>query len=162
MRDVELFVRYIAFQYDLENYSGNLKKFLDDECNQLNKKWATEEPVIKGKAIQMEEAIGTVYDVFGDNAFRKWDGVKYENRFNRAVFDIMTYYFANERVRKQALLKKVKLKASFQKLSDDPAFVRSVESTTKSVEATSKRFQLWGKQLIKTLGIQIILPQLGK
>jgi hypothetical protein len=162
MRDVELFVRYIAFQYDLENYSGNLKKFLDDECKDLNKKWVTEAPVIKGKAVQMEEAIGTVYDVFGDNAFRKWDGMKYENRFNRAVFDIMTYYFANERVRKHALLKKVKVKASFQNLSHDPAFVRSVESTTKSVEATSKRFQLWGKQLIKTLGIQIVLPQLGK
>lgn len=162
MRDVELFVRYIAFQYNLENYSGNLKKFLDDECQKLNKKWATEEAVIKAKAVQMEEAIGTVYAVFGDDAFRKWDGVRYENRFNRAVFDIMTYYFSIERVRKQALLKKIKVKSSFQKLSEDPAFVRSVESTTKSVEATSKRFQLWGKRLMKTLGIQIIIPQLGK
>ena len=133
MRDVELFVRYIAFQYDLENSSGNLKKFLDDECKELNKKWLTEAAVIKEKALQMEEAIKTVYDVFGDDAFRKWDGVKYENRFNRAVFDIMTYYFANERVRKQALLKKLKVKTSFQNLSHDPAFVRSVRALQKAL-----------------------------
>jgi hypothetical protein len=35
MRDVELFVRYIAFQDSLSSYKGNLKSFLDDECKRL-------------------------------------------------------------------------------------------------------------------------------
>lgn len=162
MRDVELFVRYIAFQYSLESYSGNLKKFLDDECQRLNQRWAVEEANVKQKATQMEEAISSAYEVFGENAFRKWDGKKFENRFNRAVFDITTYYFANERVRKRALSMRAKVNAGFQAVSEDPAFLKSLETTTKSIGATATRFQLWGKRLMRTLGTQIDIPNLGE
>jgi hypothetical protein len=54
MRDVELLVRYFAFQYDVSNYSGNLKKFLDDECKRLNERWTRDESEIRAKAQQME------------------------------------------------------------------------------------------------------------
>lgn len=162
MRDVELFVRFFAFQYDLEGYSGNLKKFLDDECRQLNQRWPKEEAAIREKAVQMEAAIGSTYEIFGESAFRKWDGAKYENRFNRAVFDIMTYYFADGRIRKKALSTKTKVKTGYLLLSRNPGFVKSLETTTKSVDATATRFRLWGEQLTKTLGIQVDVPKLGR
>jgi len=162
MRDVELFVRFMAFQYALQKYSGNLKRFLDDECEELNKQWPTQETTILEKAAQMEEAIGAAYEVFDDDAFRKWDGVQYENRFNKAVFDIVVYYFARERVRKRALAKKAKVKAAYQSLSRNVAFVKSLETTTKSVNATATRFRLWGDQLAKTLVMQVDLPKIGK
>jgi len=162
MRDVELFVRYMAFQYALDSYSGNLKKFLDDECRNLNQKWASEEHSVKAKSVDMEEAIATAYGVFDEDAFRKWEGGKYENRFNRAVFDIVTYYFAEQRIRKKAIASKAKVKLGFQTLSGNAAFLRSLETTTKSVEATETRFHLWGKQLSKTLSIPVTLPEVGK
>jgi len=162
MRDVELFVRYVAFQYNLEGYTGNLKKFLDDECQRLNQRWLTEEGTIKEKADQMEKAVAAAYEIFGDNSFRKWDGDKYENRFNRAVFDIMTYYFADGRVRKKALSSKTKVKAGYQSLSRNPAFVKSLETTTKSVDATATRFALWGERLARVLGVKVNLPKLGR
>jgi hypothetical protein len=162
MRDVELFVRYIAFQYNLEGYSGNLKKFLDDECKNLNQRWSAEEPEIRRKAAEMEEAIDATYQIFSDNAFEKWDGEKYENRFNRAVFDITTYFFSQERTRNKALSMKPKVKASYQSLSQDVAFRKSLETTTKSIGATATRFQLWGKRLSKTLLTQVEIPKFGK
>ena len=141
MRDVELFVRYVAFQYSLDTYTGNLKLFLDNECKRLNNRWTTDEPDIRHKAEQMEAAISASYDIFGDNAFRKYDGHSYETRFNRAVFDIIVYYFADDAIRKAALTKKTKVKNAYEALSTNIAFVKSVETTTKSVDATRTRFR---------------------
>jgi len=162
MRDVELFVRYIAFNDSLAEYKGNLKSFLDDECKRLNSRWASDELDIRQKAAQMEEAISASYDIFGDNAFRKFDGQGYETRFNRAVFDIIVFYFADNVVRKAALAKKTKVKNAYEALSANSAFVKSVETTTKSVEATRTRFLTWGHALSKAVGIKITLPTIGK
>lgn len=41
MRDVEVFLRYFSFQYSLNGYSGNLKRFLDDTVNLLNEAWGS-------------------------------------------------------------------------------------------------------------------------
>lgn len=162
MRDVELFVRYVAFQYSLDTYTGNLKTFLDDECKRLNSRWTTDEPDIRHKAEQMEAAISASYDIFGDNAFRKYDGHNYEIRFNRAIFDILIYYFANDTVRNSALSKKTKVKNAYEALSTNSAFIKSVETTTKSVDAARTRFLTWGQTLGKATGVKVTLPSIGK
>jgi hypothetical protein len=158
MRDVELFVRYFAFQYDIGNYSGNLKQFLDNECARRNQRWQSEGNQIKEKAGQMEAAISATFDIFGQHAFRKWDGSNYETRFNRAVFDIMVFYFSDEDIRKKALAMKTRVREAYESLSKNRSFVKSIESTTKSVVATTTRFRLWGRQLAKTLRIQVTPP----
>jgi hypothetical protein len=161
MRDVELFVRYSAFQNYLSDYSGNLKKFLDDTCKSLNDSWATIEPTIKKQSEDLEAAISLSYDIFGQNAFRKRDGTGYETRFNRAIFDIIVYYFSREAIREKANSKKAKVKTAFEVISADVAFLRSIELTTKSIQATSTRFRMWGQQLSKALATKITLPQIG-
>jgi hypothetical protein len=162
MRDVELFVRYVAFHYSLDTYTGNLKTFLDNECKRLNSKWTAEESDIRHTAEQMEAAISAAYEIFGDNAFRKYDGNSYETRFNRAVFDIILYYFSDDAIRKAALAKKTRVKNAYEALITNSAFVKSVETTTKSVDATRTRFVTWGKTLSKALGIKVALPSIGK
>jgi hypothetical protein len=108
----------------------------------------------------MESAIGATYEVFANDAFRKYDGRQYETRFNRAVFDIIVYYFANDAIRKAALTKRAKVKNVYEALSANNEFVRSVETTTKSVDATRIRFRTWGETLSKALGTHITLPSL--
>jgi hypothetical protein len=162
MRDVELFVRYMAFQFSIRSYTGNLKAFLDDECKRLNSRWTTDEQSVREKAEEMESAITAAYDIFATCAFQKYDGVAYEGRFNRAVFDIIVYYFANDAIRKAALSKKTKVKNAYEGLSNNAAFIKSVESTTKSVEATRARFSLWGQALAPALGIKISVPVIGR
>lgn len=158
MRDVELFVRYIAFQYNLSAYTGNLKSFLDNECKRLNDKWGTAEADIRSKTEQMEEAIRASYEIFGDNSFRKYDGHNYETRFNRAIFDVVIFYFSVETVRKSALAKKVRVKSMYEGLSGNSAFIKSVETTTKSLDATRTRFLAWGQALSKAVSTKITLP----
>jgi len=156
MRDVELLVRYFAFQYKFGDYSGNLKHFLDETCKLLNAEWKKQEAAVNAGAGKMERAIDAAYEVFGEDAFRKWDGAGFETRFNRAVFDVIVYFFSQESIRKKAVAAKSKVKAAYQKLSvDDPEFLRSIETTTKSKKATRTRFSAWKRQLEKTLGIKI-------
>jgi hypothetical protein len=156
MRDVELLVRYYAFQHRLGNYSGNLKKFLDDTCKQLNTEWKNKEAALKAEADKMEAAIDTAYAIFGQNAFRKWDGADYEPRFNRAVFDVIVYYFSQDSTRKKAIATRTKVKKAYERLCvRDSEFLRSIETTTKSQTATKKRFAAWKNQLEKTLGTKL-------
>lgn len=162
MRDVELFVRYIAFQYSISSYAGNLKTFLDNECKGLNSRWAIDKSDVCGKAGQMEAAIEASYEIFGNNTFRKYDGRNYENRFNRAVFDVVVYYFTNDSTRKAAVAKKAKVKSAYEALSSNAAFIKSIETSTKSVEATNTRFSTWGQALNKALGTKITLPVIDR
>ena len=136
----------MAFQYLLRQYSGNLKAFLDDTCKRLNKQWSNQEAVVEKQANEMEEAIQATFDIFGDDAFQKWDVEVqgFQGRFNRAVFDVMVYYFSQESVRKKAVKSRSRIKSSFTRLcKTNSNFVKSVETTTKSKKATETRFNTW-------------------
>jgi len=162
MRDVELLVRYFAFKNNIAKYTGNLKEFLDGTCGDLNKNWRLREQRTRDQAEQLEAAIQAAFKIFDIHAFRKWDGSRYEKRFNRAVFDVMVYYFSNERTRRKAVALKVSVRNAFQQLCESDAdFVKSVETTTKSIDSTSTRFAKWGRSLAKAIKSQVDVPELG-
>ena len=140
MRDVELLVRYYAFRNFVTDYSGNLKLFLDTTCKTLNDRWEQQEATLKSQADDLDAAMAATFTIFGDdNAFRKSDGQNYQARRNRAVFDIMVYYFAQTSIRDAALAKAADVEAAFRNLCGDNDFLRSIESTTKSTSATKLR-----------------------
>jgi hypothetical protein len=164
MRDAELMVRFYAFVNFLTDYNGNLKSFLDSTCKRLNQKWEHEEDAIVAQVEDLEAAIETTFQVFSEkNAFRKWDAEQkeYERRFNRAVFDAMVFYFSQARVRKKIRGNEGKIEGDFKKLCEQNlSFIRSIETTTKSLEATVSRLSIWGRVLSKRLGLELELPKL--
>jgi hypothetical protein len=148
MRDVELVVRFFAFRLSLPEYRGNLKKFLDDACVNLNNRWATDEEQFRKIAGQLEEAITTATKIFGSSTvFRKWDGDRFEKPLNRAVFDVITNSLVEPRVRTLALRNKAGVIQAFKRLCSDKAFRSAIESTTKSKVAVRTRFSKWFKEL---------------
>jgi hypothetical protein len=160
MRDAELLVRYYAFKNFLEEYRGNLKDFLDLTCQRLNSEWEQRKDEIEKQAQDLAEALEATFEIFGeDDAFRKWDGKQYEGRFNRAVFDAMIFYLSDAKVRTRALARKSHVARDFQNLcSRSRAFLRSVETTTKSVDSTSTRLTLWGESLKRRLKLTMAVP----
>jgi len=158
MRDVELFIRHLAFSHLISTYAGNLKRFLDEACESLNKDWEQKKEQIAKDADSLDSAIEATYAIFGEDAFHKWTLEGYETKFNRAVFDVMTYYFANAIVRRLAVEKKVAVLKSFKSLCENEDFRKSVETTTKSIPATQTRLRLWGEILAKELGTRITIP----
>ena len=94
MRDVELVLRYFSYRLFAGQYNGNLKHFLDHTAEFLNNNWSREHGTVDSMARGLEDAIEITRRIFGNkHEFRKWNGATYERRINRAVFDIMSYYF---------------------------------------------------------------------
>lgn len=82
-----------------------------------------------------------------------------KKKFNRAVLDVIAFYFADEKIRSIALDKKETVKESFKTLCDtNEMFRKSIESTTKSMDSTINRFSLWGDELKKALGEDFQIP----
>ncbi|MGX9887425.1 DUF262 domain-containing protein [Streptomyces sp. NPDC002276] len=152
MRDIEIMLRYYAMTLRLGEYTGNLKKFLDDTVNELNEAWPTREGWIKEVASECNRAIQATFDVFGDSAFYRWSHGDYEGRFNRAVFDVMTYYFRHEAIANAAIDDRIAVEKSFRNLCDtNSEFVESIQTTTKTPLATSRRLSIWGETLQRIL-----------
>ena len=159
MRDIELMVRFFSFKYFINDYKGNLKLFLDESVNLLNQQFPNNIDEFKYAADSMDKSIDAVNQIFRENAFKKYKSHSFDRRFNRAVFDIMVYYFSEEQIRKTALQKKDQVFDGFTQLSkQDISFVTSFETSTKNIDQTSYRFTKWGEKLKDILGIDIILP----
>ncbi len=162
MRDVELLVRFYAFKNYIEHYTGNLKQFMDTTCLIFNKGWDESQGLLKAQADEMEKAIEATYRIFGSlGAFRKWDGEKYQSRRNRAVFDIMIFYFSEPQVRALALEKSEMVRDAFKELCSHTDFVRTIEATTKSLGATQLRLTAWGEALSSAIGSPVKTPHIG-
>jgi hypothetical protein len=159
MRDVEIMLRYYAFTRRIGEYAGNLKRFLDETANHFNEEWPANEEAIKGIAEELNKAIQATFKIFGDNSFYRWSDGDYEGRFNRAVFDIMTYYFRDEEAARAAFEHRHDVQAAFQALCDSSAgFVESIQTTTKTPTATHTRLALWGAALQSAIGRQLPIP----
>ena len=161
MRDVELVVRFFAFKLFITDYAGNLKLFFDNAVERINKQWQQEEVNIIRYAGLLNQAIQLCIDIFDQKPFRKWKDGDFDNRFNRAIYDIMVYYFSDSSIYQVAQEKKNEIKAAFIDLcTTDSNFLASFEFSTKNVAPTKYRFKTWGNKLSDILGISIPVPDI--
>jgi hypothetical protein len=159
MRDVELVLRFFAYRFFIGSYDGNLKRFLDRTVSRLNERWSDGASDLKSEGIRLNVALETTFNVFGANHLRKWNGVAFERPINRAVFDIMTYFFADQRFDIVAHEKKVEIVEIFKRLcTDNREFIASLETTTKSVQANRTRFNTWADALSSITGLDVPHP----
>lgn len=165
MGDVELAVRYLAFSDPSIKYSGDLKRFLDTVCKNYNRDFIDSafKKLIESKLDELNEAINAGIEIFGVNCFcRKFQNGKYESRFNRAILDVLGGSLSNQSVRTWALANPNIFKEAYEALSlDSPTFTRAVEVTTKSLESTRTRFELWYASVRSISGIKIKTPKIA-
>lgn len=161
LRDVELLLRLVAWKRFSEKYAGNMKKFLDDTMRDLNGRWSDEERPVKASVTEIFAAVETAVKVYGENVGRKFVRGRYEHAFNRAVFEVQVFFFTYPEIRKAAVKHKTQLNGAFKKLGSDGRFISSVESTTKSLENTRTRFDLYRLALQRALSIKIVRSRIG-
>lgn len=89
--DAEILLKYISNRIRLNEYSGNLKKFLDDTLVLLNNNWTEKSSIVKELYLEFNKGIGLLSNIIGFDNIGKYDG---ENRFNRNVFDVQIYFFS--------------------------------------------------------------------
>ena len=161
MRDNEIFLRYMAFATRAETYAGNLKGFLDKSAEVLNERWSEDEDELKAEAERCNAAIVATQKIFGKrDSFSTYNEDSFGSRFNRAVFDIMTFFFRDETVREAAIQSSGQVKKAFIDLSkSDSEFLQSLTTTTKSKKATATRFVTWAKELTTATGQPVAPPK---
>ena len=162
MRDVELLLRFLAFSYYIQQYSGDLKHFLDNTCSDLNYQWSSMQNDIEKRVSSFEDAVSAGIEIFGEeNIGRKYTKAGFESRLNRSVLDVVAFYFSDDKIRNIALERPGLVQEAFKDLClNDEDFRKSIEFTTKSMTSTTNRFRLWGQKLGETLGLTYRLPEL--
>lgn len=158
MRDVELLLRYFAFHLQLPLYRGNLKAFLDETVALINSMWTSMQDAVNDIAERFAASVDALFAIFGDYAFYRWDAEnsRFERRFNRALYDAMMYHFAAAETRDQALAQADDVVSALKELcTSDVEFLRSIQTTTKSVGATFYRINTWGQTLARVLDTEI-------
>lgn len=162
MRDTELALRFFAYKNYLESYTGNLKLFLDNFTISSNRNWDSLEKKFQSQGKTFNSAILDTKDIFGEKFFfRKWNGNEFERRINRAVFDIMMFYFADPKISQVAKDKKEEIVSAFKTLcTSHDEFRSSIEQTTKSIGANATRMGVWGETLKEILKLNFPIPKL--
>lgn len=161
LRDVELLLRLIAWKKFAKRYAGNMKKFLDDAMKDLNKDWPTTHKEVQRVTSNVLEAVRAARKIFGENVGRKYKSGRYERVLNRALLEVQSIYLVNPTVRALATKKTAMLRTEFKKLAEEPDFLSSIESTTKSLENTRLRFSRFGQLLENVLRVKIQPLQIG-
>lgn len=163
MRDIDLAIRYFAFKNKIDIYTGNYKLFLDETCRLYNSIWESEKDNLFRQGNELSEAIEYSISIFGPrNVFRKWKSESFESRMNRAIFDIMVYYFSNYDVRESLKGSEEIIKNKFIDLCKaDISFFKSISSNTNNMIETSTRFIIWGNTLneIKPDVVSVYIPR---
>lgn len=161
MRDAELLLRYFAFKNNITEYKGSLKLFLDSTCNDFNNDWDNIEQVINSQLHELEITHSRIKQIFGNGAYRKWTGKAYENRFNRSIFDVMMFSLSDPNHLHATNGRDADIEQAFKDLCvDDTDFLSSIESTTKSLNATVTRLAKWQNKLSDVLQLQMPAPYL--
>ncbi len=161
LRDVELLLRLVAWRRFSATYVGNMKPFLDQTMDYLNKNWKKEKSATERLMADLLAGAATALSVYGETAGRKFKENRFERSLNRVVLEVQVHYFSFPAIRKRAVPKKKALAAGFRALSEDPDFLTSLEQTTKSIENYKIRFDRYGGLLHQVLGVKVNPLPLG-
>ena len=149
MRDVELLLRYFSFKNFKDEYNGNLKQFLDDACEKLNKLWQTNKKIIIEQMNELENAFSFIKEIFGEEyMFKVYSDDGYQKLMNRTIFDLFTIYFSEKNNRDLLQDKKEEIKNSFEQLmKNDIKFKEYTASSTKNKQRTEYRFTKFNESM---------------
>lgn len=155
MRDVELLVRFLAFQNFVAGYGGRLKAFIDSAYQKLNSEWTARAQTVADQAGEFDKAVQLLHEIFPDGVARK----KGSRLFNRALFDALIYYFASPTVRSAAAKHAPAVRAAYDKVTSKKAFVAAVERDTAGIPNTVLRLREWGLALQAATKSKFAVPK---
>lgn len=154
MRDSELVLRFIAYDKNFVEYRGDFKEFLDETTRYFETNWGDRKKELQESLARLDVSLSTALHIFGRDAFKKWLGEKYERVINRAIFDAIARFFADEEVAKKAIERREDVIAVYHKICSNREFLDAIEKTPKTVAATFNRVELWGRELGNTIQME--------
>lgn len=159
MKDVELVLRFTSFYHKTYlNYRPPIRQFLNDDMEEYK-------DISDSKAGELKNAfknsMAIIKSLLGDNAFKRFyvgdkknpNGSWEPKKFNASLYDILAYSFAREDKNKvYQNLDSIREALIFLMTSDDE-FIDSIERSTSSHQAVTKRFDKWRMALQGIIGV---------
>ncbi|OON66777.1 hypothetical protein B0919_21585 [Hymenobacter sp. CRA2] len=158
LRDVEIILRCLSFVLFGEGYTGNLKQFLDYSMKEINTNWDKYSSRVEEAFVDFEESTLRLSKVFDGYKFvgRKYTNGKIESRFNRALFEVQTFYFSLlDREINGYDDRASDFHSRFIKLCDNNDFKKSIESTTKTHASYFTRFEYFREVVNQAFQVDI-------
>jgi hypothetical protein len=148
--DAEIVLKYMSNRMRLDEYRGNLKKYLDDTLVLLNKNWVNVRDSVKSLFTEFDKGINLLTSIIGVDNVGKYSG---ENRFIKNLFDVQIFFFSQlnqEDLSQQANSKFIE---SFQALSNvDSEFRRAITSASNTKKNFFTRFERFREAVNSAFG----------
>ena len=160
MRDVEHVLRFASFYHSTYlKYNAPMRKFLDNDMetyrNINDKDGAELRSAFKNTLV----IIRSLLDKHAFKRFYRGTDIKNKNgrweekKFNASLYDIMMYTFAKTNKNKVYQNLDSIREALIDLMTTDQEFIDSIELSTSSVQAVTKRFDKWRHTVESIIGI---------
>ncbi|MCY9139678.1 MULTISPECIES: DUF262 domain-containing protein [Peribacillus] len=150
MVDCEMILRYFAFtdNFDKENmtiknYKGATKTFLN---SYFANNQSIDQDKIKKLRVKFNSVINSVYEVFGDKAFRKLNEDGFETKINKAIMDVIMISF-EQYTFEEIKEKKAEILTLYKKKLDEHQFSMAVTQATSDTKVLEYRLADWITEL---------------
>lgn len=157
MRDVEYVLRFAAFFHSTYlKYKPSMAQFLDQDMRTYQKASMEEQDKLRSA---FKNSVTLVRSLLGKNAFKRFyrgvegspDGYWEPKKFNASLYDIIMYSFA-EKDKNQVMSNLDAIREALVVLmTENPAFIDSIELSTSSVKMVTHRFDVWRHTLDEIL-----------
>ena len=161
--DAEILLKFVSNRLRLNEYSGNLKKYLDDTLVLLNRNWENRAEVVKNLFTQFNQGIELLGSIIGiDNIGRYSE----ESRFNRNILDVQCYFFSQLNEGDLVASNNSKYIQGFRELSaSNSDFRKSLTSSTNTKRNYTTRFEAFRILINESYGKdlpQILIPEVDE
>ena len=160
MKDIELVLRFSAFHHATYlHYKPPMKNFLNKEAETYRNINAGDAKALK---TAFKNACQITRSMFDTHAFKRFyrgternpnTGYWEPKKFNASLFDVVMYSFGRED--KNVLYQNLDSirEALIYMMTGNEEFIASIELSTSSVQAVTKRFDLWRSVLGEIVGV---------
>ncbi len=159
MKDIELVLRFAAFYHATYlNYKPPMKNFLNAEAERYRNLDKNDAQNLRAA---FKNACQIIRSMFGKNAFKRFYkgsdksplGYWEVKKFNASIYDILMYTFSRED--KNVIYQKLDSirEALIYLMTENQEFIDSIELSTSSIQAVTKRFDLWRLAMQDIVGV---------
>ena len=160
MKDIELVLRFAAFHHETYlNYKSPMRNFLNREAEKYRNLSDEDAGELRNA---FKSACHVIRSMFGEHAFKRFykgadaqhpGGYWEPKKFNASLYDILMYTFAREE--KNVLFQNLDAvrEAFMYQMTENQAFIDAIELSTSSVQAVTKRFDIWRLALKDVIGV---------
>lgn len=159
MKDIELVLRFSAFFHATYlNYKPPMKNFLSAEAERYREISSADEQLLRAA---FKNTCQIIRSMFGQHAFKRFyrgtdsnpAGNWEPKKFNASLYDVLMYTFSHQD--KNVVYQHMdSIREGFiQLMTHNEEFINAIELSTSSLQAVTKRFDLWRLALQEIIGV---------